>query len=373
VAELSPGAVEVLDDCVAGVSPRTHIQDWESFADPFLMRLALTALVLLSSFVTTETRSGSAAGGEKRSPADYLNAAFSSSDGASSPDGEVQAEPRLRDAITILMKTQAGRSLIERGLKAWHLEQPQDLVRVLRWGPASRTDAVLTRHLDPRSGREYREREVTIYLKKGQAMEDLVLDLAHELVHATTRPDWDPYDPSLTPGKYIHATIEGSGGEVDAVVYECQVGIELALKYGTSAKRCRSYLSSDSKDATSARIDRKRVRRDFYRVGDWSGSLGQRLGKEKVLFPLLSSQAPKLYSSTGKAPYPVALLVEFEEITRVACENTARRVRAAQGRVPASSGSEFLAARCGGESATQAVNGKDAIRAPAAATEPEVN
>jgi hypothetical protein len=296
-------------------------------------RLAgLPTFALLGLLVTTGTPSGAS----DRSPADTLAAAAA----------QVQTEPRLKDAIEVMSRVPAGRILLEKGRKAWSLETPGDLIRVLRWGEASRTDAVLTRHLDSRTGKEYREREITIYLKRGQPIEDLVLDLAHELVHATSRPDWDPYDPQLTAGKYIHATIEGAGGEVDAVMAECQVGIELALSFGTSAKRCRSYLSSDSKDALSAQIDRDRVRKDFYRVGDWGANLNERLGKEREMFPLLSVQAPKLFSSTGRAPYPVALLAEFDDITRVACENTIRRVKASAGRAPAESGSEFLAKRC---------------------------
>ncbi len=315
--------------------------------------LLLCSLGLLVTTGTPSPAADSTSTGQA-SPADVLAGAAASLAGGEGSD--VLAEPRFRDAIDVLLRVPAGKALVAKGLKTWNLEESADLVRVLRWGGASRTDAVLTRHLDPRTGKEFREREITIYLKKGQPLEDLVLDLAHELVHATSRPDWDPYDPQLTAGKYIHATIEGAGGEVDAVVAECQVGIELALRYGTSAKRCRSYLSADSQDAASARIDRNRVRRDFYRVGDWNAGLVQRLGKEKDLFPLLSAQAPKLFSSTGRAPYPVALLTEFEEITRVACENTIRRVRVAQGRVPASSGSEFLSARCASQLAAESVN-----------------
>jgi hypothetical protein len=171
-----------------------------------------------------------------------------------------------------------------------------------------------------------------------------VLDIAHELVHATTRPIWDPYDPKLTPGRYIHATIEGEGGEVEAVVAECQVGLELAHRFGASARRCRSYRGTGS-----TRINTERVKRDFYRVGKWNAELTKKLGEEMPLFPLLSSRTPKLYSSTGHAPYPVALLQEFEQITRIACENTRKRTAAVkeQGRTPASSALEFLSSRCG--------------------------
>jgi hypothetical protein len=253
----------------------------------------------------------------------------------------------MRDALEVLIRVPAGRALVERGLKFWKLEKPIDLLSVLRWGKASRTDAVLTRHLDPDSGKEVREREVIIYLRQGQRLEDLVLDIAHELVHATARPSWDPYDPKLTAGRYIHATIEGEGGEIEAVVAECRVGLELSHRFGASARRCRSYRAIGK--PSEIRIEREKVREDFYRVGKWSAELGRRLGEEIELFPLLSPKAPRLYSSTGHAPYPVALLQEFDQLTQIACENTRKRAQAVkeQGRKPASSALEFLSSRCG--------------------------
>src|SRR4051812_25726197 len=111
----------------------------------FLSRLApVLGLLLMSS----ETPGGAS----DSSPADYLAVAAETA--------EVRAEPRLRDAIEILLRVPAGRALLQKGQQAWHLEGPSELIRVLRWGTASRTDAVLTRHLDPKTGREYREREV---------------------------------------------------------------------------------------------------------------------------------------------------------------------------------------------------------------------
>ena len=206
----------------------------------------------------------------------------------------------------------------------WHglsdiggLREREDLRFKFKWGAASKTDAVLTRHFNPRTGAESRERQVTIFLREGQAFDDLVLDIAHELVHATSRPGWDPYDPRLTPGKYIWAAIEGEGGEVQAVAMECRVGFEVHSRFGAASsavERCKSYLSSKQ-----AGLDEELIRRDFYRVGHWDYELDRKLGPERSLFPLLSRETPKLYSSTGNAPYPVALFREFEEITQIAC------------------------------------------------------
>jgi hypothetical protein len=256
---------------------------------------------------------------------------------------------RIEDALSILARVPTGKELMLRAVPAFELNQPSDLPRVFRWGDASRTDAVLTRHYNPVTGKERRERQVTIYLRPDQKLQSLVLDIAHELVHATSRPSWDPYDPTLTPGRYILASIDGEGGEVDALVAECKVAMELAAQFGARAGRCQGYLSDLA--ARDYVIERERVRRDFYRVGEWGSELRRRLGRELDLFPLLSQDKPRLFSSTGNAPYPVALLREFEQITQVACENTRKRVSegsASIARSPASEGpaAQFLQRRC---------------------------
>jgi hypothetical protein len=269
---------------------------------------------------------------------------------------------RLGDAIDILDHVPAGHKLVTRGLEFWKLGEARDLSKALRWGDASRTDSVLTRYFNPRTGREHRDRQVTIYLREGQSLENIVLDLAHELVHATTRPVWDPYDPKLTPGKYIFAAIEGEGGEVEAVIAECEVALQLSNYITSALSRCRGYLRSQatSEERTSKKtasaIDPAKVRADFYRVGKWLDEVNEKLGKETALFPLLTEEKPKLFSSTGHTPYPIALYREFQEITEIACDNTRKRHKDGDGRSPASENpragqddratSLFLATRC---------------------------
>jgi hypothetical protein len=167
------------------------------------------------------------------------------------------------------------------------------------------------------------------------------------MVHATSRPGWDPYDPSLTPGQYIYAAIDGEGGEVQAVAMECKVAVELSKNYQMPSKRCKSYI-----DANSQKVEIEPIRKDFYRVGKWKDSVTKTLGKEVTLLPELSADEPELYSSTGNAPYPVALLKEYQNLTQIACENTQHRVSSSAsqraGRSPASvdSTTRFLELRC---------------------------
>lgn len=260
----------------------------------------------------------------------------------------VRRSSSFKGALEILSSSPQGKKLITNALDFWNLKTPMDLIQVFHWNAYSKTDAVLTRHYNPDTGEEVREREVTIDLREEQSMDDLVLDMAHELVHATHRPSWDPYDPTLTAGRYIQTSIEGAGGEVDAILLECQVGYELKLHKGISAERCKKYILLDQQEM---RFSREKIQKDFYRVGEWFKELHSILGEEKKIFSHLSSEAPKLYSSTGHAPYPVALYKEYTELTRAACANSKRRLETFKQRTIAQTSMQgeiasFLERRC---------------------------
>lgn len=258
------------------------------------------------------------------------------------------ARHRLGRAVEVLASIPQGRELLSRVEERWNVKERTEFLEIFQWSRVSKTDAVLTRYFNPSTGKEYRERRVTIYLRQDQSFEDLVLDIAHELTHAVARPEWDPYDPELTPGRYILTSIEGEGGEVEALMTECRIGLALSEVLGGAQSRCNRY-----RDPESGRLERERVRQDFYRVGKWRAELLERLGVEGRLLSGLSAEAPQLFSSTGHAPYPVALLNEFDEITRIACENSKRRLEKLSGRTPASwprawtdTAHRFLAKRC---------------------------
>ncbi len=259
---------------------------------------------------------------------------------------------RILDAFQVLDEVPSGKDILDRAAKRFDAPDRNSLLKVFKWGTVSRTDAILTRHYNPKTGAEVRERKVQVILREGEGLDDLVLDVAHELTHAISSPDWDPYDPALTPARYIQATIEGEGGEVDAVSTECRVSLELAQRFGTSAHRCGRYR------AGTAGIERAKVMKDFYRVGRWQREISQKLGGDAETFPLLSGEAPMLYSSTGNAPYPISLIREYEEITQIACDNSKKRLDLlSPTRAPASSPesgqaviqqtvAKFLASRC---------------------------
>lgn len=253
------------------------------------------------------------------------------------PAGETE---RIQEALETLRRLPSGATLLNLAKKQW----PDGIAQAFRWGPVSKTDAIITRYYNPDTGEERRSRTVSIILRQDQALEELVLDMAHEIVHATSRPAWDPYDASLTAARYIQTAIEGPGGEVEAVIGECKVNLEMAERFGTGSDRCLRYVEPGKG------ISRERVLAEFYRVGRWSKGLERKLGSDFVRLPHLSSESPKLYSSTGHTPYPVALFDEYSDLTRIACQNSRRRLSmrpAASSRSPAMQPSEnFLRSRC---------------------------
>lgn len=254
-----------------------------------------------------------------------------------------------RDAIELLGRTPRGKRILLRAQAFWNESSREGILKHLAYGPVSRTDAVLTRHYEADTGKEIRERYVTVILKKDQSLADVAMDLGHELVHATTPPSWDPYDPKLTPGSYMYAAIEADGGEVDAVLAECEIAVDLKRDLDIRTTRCDRYLILVGAD-NQLSVDRVKIQTDFYRVGKWEAFVRTRLGKEKERFPLLSPKIPELYSATGGAPYPVSLMREYEELNRVACENVRRRTGRSPASVAQAQAEPSLGDRCSGMS-----------------------
>jgi hypothetical protein len=275
--------------------------------------------------------------------------AFASSSSSAQPTKRESARV-AREAIDLLARVPSGRKVLEKAQAFWKVKTREGLLKHLAYGPVSRTDAVLTRHYHTETDEEVRERFVTVVLRKDQPLIDVAMDLGHELIHAITPPSWDPYDPQLTPGSYMHAAIEADGGEVDAVYAECEIAVDFKRELEMKTSRCDRYLVLSGPENKLA-VDRTKIRADFYRVGKWDSFVRGKLGKESSRFPLLSPKVPELYSATGGAPYPVSLMREYEELNRVACENAQKREHR---RSPASLGgarfSQSMGSRCSGMS-----------------------
>ncbi len=235
---------------------------------------------------------------------------------------------RMQGALNSLNQLPTGVLLIQKAQLKWNQPDILGLLHYFSWGKASRTNTILTRHFNPQTGRDDQERAITIFLKEDQTAVELALDLAHELVHATSRSDFDPYDFSLTPAKYIYLALEGEGGEIEAVMKECQIGLEWMQHFGVLISRCQAYYRYSGNLGHQGKlwVDQSKVRQDFYRVGKWEADLRRDLGSEVQSFPLLSNHMPKFYSSISQAPYPFVLFHEFQEMNQLACDNSRKRL-----------------------------------------------
>lgn len=230
------------------------------------------------------------------------------------------AEPKV--LLQILESLQSARKVLFGAYQLWNVTSIEDLAKHIQNGSVSRTDSVLTRHLQTDTGKEEQRREITIFINENQSELDQILDLAHELVHATRGPSWDPYDPRLTLDGYIYASLELPGGEIDAVREECRVAHEIFLKDGRNTSRCSRYWVG----ASGFEINQKKLLQDFYRVGEWNEKVRLWLGDHADRFPHLSAKDPALYSSTGNTPYPVALYYEYLALNKKACSNMVQRL-----------------------------------------------
>lgn len=243
-----------------------------------------------------------------------------------------------------LEQSSRGKVAIERALKFWEVKKPSQLKPFIVLSDVSKTDAVISRSLDPKTQNEIKKREVRVLLRSDLAEEDLLLDLAHELAHAVEPPQWDPYDPELSPARYMAQSLEGAGGEIEAVYQECVVARE--LKLSNEKLRCDRYLKENYKNG-SQQVSLVQISQDFYRVGEHYSEVLDALGSSAAEFKYLSSDDPVLISSTGQAPYPVALLAEYQELTETACANSRNRLKSISGRSIASSqAARLIARRC---------------------------
>jgi hypothetical protein len=231
------------------------------------------------------------------------------------------AMARIAAAIRLIGATSAGDELLERARALWG-DRPEAWLEqgMIREGRVSRTDATLTRSWDASTGVEFREREVVVHLKLDQPLQEISLDLAHELTHAVVQPAWDPYDPELRVENYVRTAIEGPGGEVDAILRECRAAFELEAAGKVAISRCDRYRNSYQ---ANGRISREQVTRDFYASGKSFEKVPESVRRR---IPEISMDDPIYFSSTGETPYPLVLVREYETLNEVACSNTRSRL-----------------------------------------------
>jgi hypothetical protein len=231
-------------------------------------------------------------------------------------EGSAYQKPaNLVTAIQLLRKTPSGRELYSRAMQA----------RVpIREGKISKTEITATRTIQGETEKLNFVVQVLISQDKEPVFQ--ALDLAHELVHAVNEKK-NPFDPNMNATDYVQHGIEGSGGEASAIAEECRVGRELT--------ELANELKSESVDLIKARCryvwkmetDPSKWKKSFYQLGQYyRGFVKAWLGtqpdpRERAEWSeKLEARTPMFSSAAAHKPYPVALLEEYIEVTRIICD-----------------------------------------------------
>jgi hypothetical protein len=158
-----------------------------------------------------------------------------------------------------------------------------------------------------------------------------MMDLAHELVHAT-QATLNPFDPELTALQYIQDGMNGAGGERIAIETECRVGMEWVMLQELNVrdhqqssqfqkdkvailKRCESITVNPSATHLNHLGKYKQV---FLKKLDRLQS-GVSPESRTIQKQSWSNAEPKFISASTELPYPLALLNEYEHITQRLC------------------------------------------------------
>lgn len=234
----------------------------------------------------------------------------------------------LVEAIQLLQKTPSGRELYARA-KARQVP--------IREGQISKTEITATRTI--RGDSEQLNFVVQVLISQDKEPVFQALDLAHELIHAVSDKK-NPFDPHMSATDYVRHGIEGKGGEAEAIAEECKVGRELVALDGVVKSETAGLIKARCQYVWKLEKDESRWKRSFYQLGQYYRSfvkawLGTQPADDhrREWAEKLERRSPIFSSAAAHKPYPVALLEEYLEVTRIICE---RAVRSPAGRSLAS-------------------------------------
>lgn len=229
----------------------------------------------------------------------------------------------VKNLIQQLAKSTSGKDLLLQA-KAKARKQGLTLLDVIKPGGGSLTDTTLIRKFSPHSPEHivYETRSV-VYVNRNLNQYDALLDLAHELTHFVYRGDFNPYKEGFNLGGFIKNTIEGTGGEVQAFVKECQVLRELFPSKYNDRYNCGKII-----DAKTGKISYELAVKRFYQIGSFEDPFKRLLIKEGILadFPELNSKEVSFVSSAYGVPYPVAAYKEYKTVMDKVCANDKKRL-----------------------------------------------
>ena len=240
--------------------------------------------------------------------------------------GNMNETEGIRFLIKLLLKSKTGKKLLYLA-KEKSADQGETLLEVIKVGDGSLTDTTLVRRFSATNPNKVSyETKTKVFVNRHLSTMDAVLDLAHELTHFTYREPFNPYRQNFKLHEFIHSTVEGKGGEVDAYMIECKVKNELFPKQGGSSSNCGKVT-----DQNTGKLSKHLGTQHFYKVGRFVRKFKRdlsRFGVESQEFPHLSEDDSDFISSAYGKPYPVAAMEEYVLIMGKACQNDFRRIAA---------------------------------------------
>ena len=230
----------------------------------------------------------------------------------------------IKALLRLLERSKAGKNIL-RMAERKALSQGLLLSDILFAGPGSICDTTLVRRFSKNNpGRISYETRSKIYINRNLSVVDAVLDIAHELTHYSLRTQFNPYGNSFDLSAFVHSTIEGQGGEVDAYMSECRVYQELFPKETRANNNCSHII-----DPQTGVFSRERTVRLFYQMGSDLEEFNHELRTHNISkedFPDLQAGPPVFISSDYGVPYPVAAMREYASIMERVCQNDQKRV-----------------------------------------------
>jgi hypothetical protein len=247
-------------------------------------------------------------------------------------------DENLSRLIRILTKSRTGKRILKLATNKAQ-DTGRTLEEIFEVGNGSLTDTTLTRRFSASNPMDVvYESKSKVFINESLSVRDAILDMAHELTHFIFRVPFNPYTQNFTLSDFIHSTVQGRGGEVDAFVMECNVMREIFPKPFRESYNCRKIL-----DKSTGLISKAEAIKRFYQVGNYYSEFTEKLEdkgiKHSRTFPLMNSSQASFISSAYGLPYPVAAYKEYLSVLQKACSNDKNRmgyIKRNQQRNPAS-------------------------------------
>ncbi len=227
----------------------------------------------------------------------------------------------LYGLLQIIQKTKFGKKLIRSVSKRY----PKFYNRI-SIGQRSFTESTYLRTYSLKDGSEELEIKNHLTINRRLSRIDAVYDLTHELVHFLFRKPHNPYHMRFSMPEFVRHGIEGKGGELQAFEAECRIAWEIEKKAHVEPHQLCSKYGKKKHTHKFNQFNSRQAAKDFYAVGNYFVTL-QGL---QIELPALSNAHPTFISSLENSPYPYALIQEFVNVRKMACQNNARKARLIQ-------------------------------------------